>query len=415
MVDASLPTRVQLQKTKLNLDVINAFINSTAGDDIVTPDGGHVTPLQVISSIVRLINTNQLPTSTVLDTNYAKTQDLINDDLIKNKANVADVYAKTETLSTDEIQALYPDVTTLIANVKQQVAVWLADQGNPALNDVLTAVVINALASGKIGRDLITTVASMTALANLPTWNGRSVYVKSVGIYVYDATQSQWVLQAQIGTSTGDLGESIMAALSAKADSSSVYTKTEVNTLIDTKLASILEASSSFDSPVFKSMASTSITISLPGAIPGMKIGVGLSAAAPGLIVTGAVTAKDTVAVSFFNFSPTDIALGAITVTVTVIDDVIALLQNVTYLTANSSYSDMILDSYAETSLTTTVTGAQLGMVANASLSTALAGVFVNSFVTAVDTVTTTIFNPTSNPLTLTAGTLSVGVLNKIA
>lgn len=66
------------------------------------------------------------------------------------------------------------------------------------------------------------------------------------------------------------------------------------------------------------------------------------------------------------------------------------------------------VNSLGTTSTTVTVTGAAVGDYVDVSFSLPLSGLWIKGEVTAANTVTVTLFNPTSSAVDLTSGTLKV-------
>lgn len=76
-------------------------------------------------------------------------------------------------------------------------------------------------------------------------------------------------------------------------------------------------------------------------------------------------------------------------------------------LTGSKVYDPPSIAAGASTSTTVTVTGAILGQPAQAAFSLDTAGVMLGAVVSAADTVTVTLLNPTSGAVDLASGTLS--------
>ncbi|CAB4165395.1 hypothetical protein UFOVP833_56 [uncultured Caudovirales phage] len=76
-------------------------------------------------------------------------------------------------------------------------------------------------------------------------------------------------------------------------------------------------------------------------------------------------------------------------------------------LTGSKTYDPPSIGAGAAASTTVTVTGALLGQQAGGAFSLSLGGLYLTASVTAADTVTVTLVNPTGSPIDLASGTLS--------
>lgn len=76
-------------------------------------------------------------------------------------------------------------------------------------------------------------------------------------------------------------------------------------------------------------------------------------------------------------------------------------------LSGSKTYDPPSIAAGAAASTTVTVTGALLGQQAAAAFSLDLAGLYLTASVTAADTVTATLVNPTAGAIDLASGTLS--------
>ena len=76
-------------------------------------------------------------------------------------------------------------------------------------------------------------------------------------------------------------------------------------------------------------------------------------------------------------------------------------------LTGTATYDPPSIAAGASASTTVTVTGALLGQQAAAAFSLSLGGLYMTASVTAADTVTVTLVNPTAGTIDLASGTLS--------
>ncbi len=76
-------------------------------------------------------------------------------------------------------------------------------------------------------------------------------------------------------------------------------------------------------------------------------------------------------------------------------------------LTGSKVYDPPNIPTGTAASTTVTVTGALLGQQAGAAFSLDLAGLYLTASVTAADTVTVTLVNPTGSDIDLASGTLS--------
>jgi hypothetical protein len=76
-------------------------------------------------------------------------------------------------------------------------------------------------------------------------------------------------------------------------------------------------------------------------------------------------------------------------------------------LTSTATYDPPSIAAGASASTTVTVTGALLGQQAAAAFSLSLGGLYMTASVTAADTVTVTLVNPTAGTIDLASGTLS--------
>lgn len=76
------------------------------------------------------------------------------------------------------------------------------------------------------------------------------------------------------------------------------------------------------------------------------------------------------------------------------------------YLTGSATYDAPSVAAGGTTTTTVTVTGAALGDFALASFSVTVAGLVVTAYVSATDTVTVVLYNPTGAPIDLASATL---------
>ena len=83
------------------------------------------------------------------------------------------------------------------------------------------------------------------------------------------------------------------------------------------------------------------------------------------------------------------------------------VVEGIRYLQGTSSYTLGSLKSLTATSTTVTVTGAALGDLVTTSHSLSLGGLICTSYVSASNTVTVVMFNPTGSPISVAAGTLT--------
>ena len=82
-----------------------------------------------------------------------------------------------------------------------------------------------------------------------------------------------------------------------------------------------------------------------------------------------------------------------------------------TVLTGSKTYDAASLAASATATTTVTVTGAALGDYAVASLGVSAAGLVVSAYVSAADTVTVVLFNPTAGAVDLASTTLRARVI----
>lgn len=426
MVDSTLPTRKDLIKLLQNIHVFDQFINSNTSDDITTPDGGVISPLQALSSIIHLITNGKLPSSSLYDSNTNLTQDVINSQLLTLKANASDVYLKSETLSAAQIKALYPDITNFLATVKQQVADWLTNQDDTTLSEVLESVVQAGISKGTIGGNFILNVPSVDALAKLQTWDGRTVYVDSDYIYVYSQALSKWIKQTLSASTIIDLPNlyynktQVDAAIANAAPKGTsladynigdAYTKAQTQQLINNTISSVITGTVSATVPDLAPLAATYINIAIPGITTAMKPLLAMSGSSNGCMVSVSVIATGMVCINFFNYTSNAISLGTQSFTVTALETIAAITPSVKYISGTASYSEVTLAPYANYSYTLNITGIALGMSPTINLSTATSGLFINPTITASNTLVVNVFNPTSTTLTLSSGTAYVGAI----
>jgi hypothetical protein len=76
-------------------------------------------------------------------------------------------------------------------------------------------------------------------------------------------------------------------------------------------------------------------------------------------------------------------------------------------LSGSATYDPPNLGAGATTTTTVAVPGATLGWDASAAFSLSLSGLAMTAYVSAADTVTVVLFNPTGAPINLAAGTLT--------
>jgi hypothetical protein len=88
-----------------------------------------------------------------------------------------------------------------------------------------------------------------------------------------------------------------------------------------------------------------------------------------------------------------------------------AEVQAGTVLTGSKTYDAASLAASATATTTVTVTGAALGDYAIPSLGVSAAGLVVSAYVSAADTVTVVLFNPTAGAVDLASTTLRVRVV----
>lgn len=82
----------------------------------------------------------------------------------------------------------------------------------------------------------------------------------------------------------------------------------------------------------------------------------------------------------------------------------------VAYLDGSATYDPPIVAPAVSATTTVTVTGAALGDFAEASFSLSLAGLVMTAYVSATNTVTAVLFNPTAGAIDLASGTIRVRV-----
>ena len=76
-------------------------------------------------------------------------------------------------------------------------------------------------------------------------------------------------------------------------------------------------------------------------------------------------------------------------------------------LSGEATYDPPNLGAGATTTTTVTVSGATLGWDASAAFSLSLSGLVMTAYVSATDTVTVVLFNPTAGAIDLASGTLT--------